>query len=667
MVPYFQRQYTWTEKDWELLFDDVWVLYSEKNNDESSEHFMGSIVIVSRGTAGAAPRYTLIDGQQRLITVSLLLKSLASVGAEELGEKLPHIGVLLTNTLEKGTNALKVMPSEKNQDLEAYSALVGSGAVSHGESTILQAYRYFVDRLKNLRSCTQVDFQRLYDAINNHLTFIRIETVPAEKPYRIFESLNGRGEPLTQGDLIRNYVAMRLPDPDDQDQVFKGSWGTIDRLLDDTLESGRSGMGELTAFVRHYLATISQVLYEERNVYQEFRNHAQRQGHDTQAFKALIDRLARYAGYYDRLLRPQHEPDAECSSLLASLGLFDQSASYPFLLEAYEAVEQRVLTRKQFKDMLRQLEGYFVRRFVCGNPTNYPTKQLPQVWSEVSGREDPVQALRSSLGKRKSPTDKEVAEEAIHVRLYQTARATPRISHILLRVSHKVAADVDAYPVLSPTIEHIMPQKLSSDWRAGLGPQADEINSRYGDTLANLTLIPQTWNSELSNGPFSKKRAKLNDSKLPLNYEYFTNVGNVWGVEQIKERGAWLAGVLGSIYPEFPRPAEPVATVGESPRSLLLDGKLLPVSSWRDVTLQTLTYIVEHGMFEKAQSEIPNSFRREEELPSWQPRWRKLPNGWRVYTNLSAAGTRRFCEHMMSVAGFASVEWRPLFEGEEGH
>lgn len=662
VVPYFQRQYTWAEEDWQILLDDVLLLCSETSNDDSTEHFMGSLVIVSSECAGAAPRYTLIDGQQRLITLSLLLKSLGVVGHEDLGEKQAYVEPMLTNTLEKGPNVLKVLPSEKNEDREAYWSLMGSGGIPSEKSRIPTAYRFFVGKLQGLKRDTQADFQRMFDIITKHLTFIRIETVPAEKPYRIFESLNGRGKRLTQGDLIRNYVAMRLPDPDDQDEVFKGSWGTIDNLLDETREVGKSGLHELTAFIRLYLATISGALYDERNVYQEFRNHAERQARDTQGFKALINRMARYAVYYDRLLRPRHEPQDETSSLLSSLELFDQSASYPFLLEAYEAMEQRTISRQQFDDMLRQLEGYFVRRFLCNNPSSYPTKQLPQVWAEVSGTSDPVSALGTSLGKRKCPTDKEVAEELIHVRLYQTARATPRVSHILLKVSCQVGAGIDAHPVVSSTIEHVMPQTLSPEWRAQLGPEAEEIKATYGDTLANLTLVPQGWNSQLSNKPFAEKKVKLIESKLPVNYMYFANVGDSWGVEQIKERGEWLGKLLGTIYPEFPRTMEPPATAGSSPRSLRLDGNLLLVGSWRDVTHQTLLYIVERGMFERVRSEIPAAFQREGNQPSWPFRWRKLPNGWRVDAGLSGLGTVRFCGRAMAAAGLASVEWKPSFD-----
>ena len=662
VVPYFQRQYTWAEEDWQILLDDVLLLCSETSNDDSTEHFMGSLVIVSSECAGAAPRYTLIDGQQRLITLSLLLKSLGVVGHEDLGEKQAYVEPMLTNTLEKGPNVLKVLPSEKNEDREAYWSLMGSRGIPSEKSRIPTAYRFFVGKLQGLKRDTQADFQRMFDIITKHLTFIRIETVPAEKPYRIFESLNGRGKRLTQGDLIRNYVAMRLPDPDDQDEVFKGSWGTIDNLLDETREVGKSGLHELTAFIRLYLATISGVLYDERNVYQEFRNHAERQARDTQGFKALINRMARYAVYYDRLLRPRHEPQDKTALLLSSLELFDQSASYPFLLEAYEAMDQGALSRQQFDRMLEQLEGYFVRRFLCNNPSSYPTKQFPQVWAEVSGAADPVLALRTSLGKRKCPTDREVAEELTHVRLYQTAKATPRISHILLKVSHEVDPGIDAHPVVSSTIEHIMPQTLSPEWRAQLGPEAEEIKATYGDTLANLTLIPPVWNSHLSNKPFAEKKVKLIDSKLPVNYKYFTNVGDAWGVEQIRERGEWLGKTLGVIYPEFPYSAVPPAASGKSPRSLRLDGKLLRVSSWRDVTQQTLIYVVERGAFEQVRAEIPNAFQREKNQPFWPPRWRELPNGWRVYANLSAVGTVRFCGRVLAAAGLASVEWKPLFD-----
>lgn len=663
MLPYFQRQYTWEEKDWRALLGDIILLCNDKNHDDSTEHFMGSIVTVNSGLAGSAPRYTLIDGQQRLITISLLLKALSAVGTEELQDKLPYIDSLLRNTLEKGDSVLKVLPCEKNHDRAAFAAIVGGAHdVSDGESGVHQAYNFFVDSLEGMREDHELDLPRFLDAVVRHLMFIRIETTPDDKPYRIFESLNGRGVKLTQGDLVRNYVAMRLPDPADQDEVFKGSWGKIDSFLDDSREVGRSGMRELTAFVRHYLATTSGVLYEERNVYEEFRNYAERNAKETATFKQLIGRVARYAGHYDRLLRPAHEPDQETASALSTLSLFDQSASYPFLLEAYEALSSGLISRQQLNDMLKVLEGYFVRRFLCGYPTNYATKQLPNVWPEVSQTPDPVEALRVALGARKCPTDNDIAEEAIHTRLYLTPRATPRISHVLFRLSCAAESGIDVHPVVSPTIEHIMPQTLSVMWRQGLGEDADEIQARYGDTLANLTLVPQDWNSALSNRPFNEKRLVFTTSKLPLNYVFFAQVGDAWGVDQLKRRGQWLAGLVKCVYPEFPR-AEPVAApIGDTPKYFELDGKVTPVASWRDITTATVQYIIDRGGFDAARTEAPTYFRREEDQAEWPPRWRKLPNGWRVFTAFGRQGTARFCKRLLVAGGLTDVDWSPMFE-----
>jgi len=424
-------------------------------------------------------------------------------------------------------------------------------------------------------------------------------------------------------------------------------------------------MRELTAFVRHYLATTSGVLYEERNVYEEFRNYAERNAKETATFKQFIGRVARYAGHYDRLLRPAHEPDQETASALSSLSLFDQSASYPLLLEAYEALSNGLISRQQLNDMLKVLEGYFVRRFLCGYPTNYATKQLPNVWPEVSQTPDPVEALRVALGARKCPTDNDIAEEVVHARLYMTARATPRISHVLLRLSYAADPGIDVHPVVSPTIEHIMPQTLSPTWRSQLGPEADDIDARYGDTLANLTLVPQGWNSELSNHSFPEKKSTYLQSKLPLNYTFFARIGDTWGVEQLKDRGSWLAGLVGHVYPEFPRTEPVAATNGGSPKYFELDNKVVAVGSWRDITAATVQFIIDHGKFEIARKEAPAAFKQEEEQADWPPRWRKLSNGWRAYTARGAKGTTRFCRRLLEVSNLVDVTWNPMFEKAE--
>ena len=239
VVPLFQRPYTWKAKDWQTLFDDVIEVYEEGVEER---HFVGSIVTksLSATPSGVSP-FLVIDGQQRLTTVTLLLAALRDVAEEvapKLSEKIHKL--YLTNEFAADEHRFKVLPTQA--DRASYRAVVDGDAQVTGASDGAhkplpqQAYEYFVKRLRNDKIDDEpLDPIRLEQVLVGRLEVVSITLEDADNEYRIFESLNGTGTPLAQADLIRNYFFMRAP-VDEHEDLYHGVWLPMQKSLGGALD-----------------------------------------------------------------------------------------------------------------------------------------------------------------------------------------------------------------------------------------------------------------------------------------------------------------------------------------------------------------------------------------------------------------------------------------------
>jgi uncharacterized protein with ParB-like and HNH nuclease domain len=169
--------------------------------------------------------------------------------------------------------------------------------------------------------------EKFLQVIINAFQVVFVNLDQKESPYRIFESLNAKGKPLTQADLVRNYVAMKLP-ASGQEKIFRESWSTVEDLLQERRKVGR--LPELTAFLRHYLAIRTGILCDETHVYARFRDRAQREFLESAAFEQELRTIARFADHYDKLLRPEKFADKEIAGAFLRLNQLEVSTAYPF-------------------------------------------------------------------------------------------------------------------------------------------------------------------------------------------------------------------------------------------------------------------------------------------------------------------------------------------------
>lgn len=247
VLPHFQREYTWEKTHWQTLLTDALAIHEEMQSSSGNsytvqepEHFLGSLVVINDGTRnGTVTAFKLVDGQQRLTTISLLLCALSRLVSDSHPALVKKIHKLLVNSDESGEVYFKILPTTKYGDRVAYTSLVQGEALPTTESRIPRAFEYLHKELRQKISTGTVDPEKLFMVLTNCFQVVFIDLNQNESPYKIFESLNAKGKPLSQADLVRNYIAMRLP-ASGQEEVFNRYWSKIEEALQEKRTVGRS-------------------------------------------------------------------------------------------------------------------------------------------------------------------------------------------------------------------------------------------------------------------------------------------------------------------------------------------------------------------------------------------------------------------------------------------
>ncbi|PVA09386.1 hypothetical protein DC366_13390 [Pelagivirga sediminicola] len=530
VIPIYQRTYSWTEKECTQLWEDI---YRAGSDDNIDVHFIGSIVYIEDGLSNNTKRAPnlVIDGQQRLTTITLLLAALAdSVGDEEPVEGFSADEIretLLTNHRRSGDEFYKLLLTRTDRD--TLKAIVGQHDHPTPKSDrIVENYDAFKNRLAAGDAVVETICKGLGKLIMVDIALSREH----DNPQLIFESMNSTGRELSQADLIRNFVLMGL-EPDYQTRLYEHYWHPMEQDF---------GQGAYTAhfdnFMRNYLTVRTGNIPRLGDVYEAYKAYARQ----VQSKGGTIEDLVKEVRYYARLygviaLGHQTEPDlAEAFQDIRELKV---DVAYPFLLEVFDDVENGRLTSVEFHDVLRMVEAYVFRRAICSIPTNSLNKTFANLARSID-KDDYLSSVRTNFYGMKSyrrfPRDEEFIQELKTRDLYNF----PRRSYWLRRFENngrKERVHVDDY-----TIEHILPQdpNLSAEWRNELGPEAEQVQERWLHTLGNLTLTG--YNPEYSNRAFHEKRDMENGFKdSPLRVNKGLGATEAWDEEAIQARAAKLA------------------------------------------------------------------------------------------------------------------------------
>jgi len=536
IIPLFQRVYSWKRKNWEQLWEGVSELLDPETRQR--HHFMGPLVFVRAVQDVLAPQIWVIDGQQRLTTLSLLLCALRNVaitqGFERLAEEIDDKYLLDRHHLD--AEHLHILPRQR--DRGDYVAAVLQRAFRGG--MIGRALQYFTERVREfVGDDGEESLRLLLTIVLGRLEFVAI-TLDDENSYEIFRSLNATGIPLNEADLIRNFVFMRVV-PKAQIAFDDRHW----RPLEDAVGSER-----LTGFFRDFLMRDGQYI-SPKITFAEFE--ARYKGGAWTA-EELAEELLSYAGY-DRVLRGIDPAPATIAMPLARLQTLDSSTTRPLLLNLMNQVHNEGMSETELASAISMLSGFILRRVVC-RETSRPYGRWFVTASSQLGN-NPVENLRAFLLERRYPGDTRFRAEFLRFNLYGSAYAKP----ILQTFEEELAAGHREHADLSQTsLEHIMPQTLTPEWRAVLGSDSARIYDEWLHTPGNLTITG--YNSHLGNRPFSEKRDRFADSNVEMNKE----LGRLdaWNEDAIRKRGEEMARIAVALWPgpadEPEASAEPVAT-----------------------------------------------------------------------------------------------------------
>jgi len=546
-IPLFQRPYSWTEDKWETLWEDLMKLY---NDEVEGSYFLGAIVTQSiAGTADGISPYLVIDGQQRLITLTILLAAMRDhLITEKKKEPAQELYTLyLTNQYKKNEEFYKILPTQ--EDREAYQSILKDKKQKKEGSTkkdqIYASYTFFKKQLKkpNKDEDFTLDITKFKAVILERLILVNITSDDKDNPYLIFESLNYKGQELTQADLVRNYIFMQLP-RERREEIYKNIWLPLQDKFKANM-APKEYAGELTTAFWFYLRKDGKSV-GEKEVYKEIKNRFDRAKNDSEL---KLEELVQFANYYQCLKFDNNEPQVSLQRWFKRLLRLDFTTCHIFLLNVYHQYEQKELSLENFEKILRYLESYFVRRWFASVSTRSLGNVFNNLYREVTkdNPDDLAEKLRQVLGGYEKtqiwPSDEEFRKGILNTPVYASKGSNDRVKLILESLTDSLSKEQVNKQNLS--IEHIMPQKLNSQWKSMLGASSADVHKQFLHTLGNLTLTG--YNPEIGNKPFDEKKYIYLQSNVSLN-KYFQDITS-WNAQAIKERAQKLADIAIQVWP----------------------------------------------------------------------------------------------------------------------
>lgn len=550
IVPIFQRNYSWQKSQYEQLWFDI--LRASKFK-EKQNHFIGSIVYIDMGTpAGRPQQLLLIDGQQRLTTISILLCAIKDyVQKFNLETKLINLvkikNQFLYNSDEIDEDRYKLLLNV--QDKETYIKLIDNTifTVNKPVTNIIKCYEFFYERIEDfIKQHGQID--EIYAGIFK-LSLVSISLdKDSDNPQMIFESMNSTGKDLSQTDLLRNYLLMDLT-PEKQTRLYKTYWKPMEELFGEDIY--KNDVNKFDYFIRDFLTLKSDTGYicKINNVYENFKRYYL--DNNCEKFAVLKD-LFTYAKYYACIDLLQENAD-ELKLYWQEFKKLDSHVVYPFLLNLYDDYSRQILIKEDFKKILQVVISYLWRRAICEIPTNSLSKIFATLYQAVDKDDYVNSVIKAFVFKstyKRFPSDYEVREKLQTKDIYHF-RLRKYLLEALENYYHKEPIDLNT---ANYTIEHIMPQNIEHNllWQQMLGEDWQEVHSLYLHTLGNLTITG--YNAEMSNKSFGEKvngESGFKHSHLKLNESIAQS--DVWNKKAIQRRTNILTDIILKIwkYPEF--------------------------------------------------------------------------------------------------------------------
>jgi uncharacterized protein with ParB-like and HNH nuclease domain/predicted transport protein len=530
VIPIYQRTYSWTDKECRQLWEDI---VRTGSNDAVAAHFVGSIVYIEKGLYQVTSQSPLlvIDGQQRLTTVTILIAALA----QALGDTEPVDGFsprklrnyYLLNPEESGERHYKLILSQT--DRASLTAIVGDTEQPKEYSLrVTQNYGLFQALIAGCKG----DFKAVCNGLAKLMVVDLALSRDQDNPQLIFESMNSTGRELSQADLIRNFILMGL-EPSLQTRLYEQYWRPME------VDFGQEAYGtHFDSFMRHYLTVKTGEIPNVGEVYEAFKAHARSPETAKAGWEALVRDVRDFGRYFCAMaLGAEKNPDLKLA--FQDLRELKVDVAYPFLLELYHDYANQKLSALDFEKAVRLVEAYVFRRAICAIPTNSMNKTFA-TFSKALKKDRYLESIQVHLlllpSYRRFPSDEEFKRD-LQTRDLYNFRSRSYWLRRLENYDRKERVPVDEF-----TIEHILPQNenLSASWKTALGPEWERVQQTWLHSLGNLTLTG--YNSEYSDRPFDEKRdmaGGFRESPLKLNQ----GLGQLehWNEDAIKTRAGRLA------------------------------------------------------------------------------------------------------------------------------
>ncbi|MGN8390517.1 GmrSD restriction endonuclease domain-containing protein [Helicobacter pylori] len=521
VIPIYQRLYSWKKEQCEQLWDDIIKI---GGNDKMNGHFIGSILYARVDDTHSSP-LLIIDGQQRLTTITLLFIALRDRSSDEAKRK--KMESYLINSDKDGDKKFRLILSESDKD--TLLSLIDKDRRKPSELSlkIMENFKLFEEWIRKNTDKLETIFKGLEKLM---IVWIALKK-EKDDPQLIFESMNSKGIELTQTDLIRNYIIMET-EVEKQEDFYNQYWRAMEENFKQSeKQSKREDL--FNKFVRHYLTIKTREIPNINKVYEAFKDYQQKEGIE---IEDLLKDLQKYCGFFCQIAFKK-EADKDLNKALSFLVDLEMDVVYPLLLELYSDYSDGVLSNQDFISIIDLIESYICRRAVCGLGTNSLNKVFPFVTKKIN-KDQYLESIKVHFGylteKQRFPNNDEFKEHFITIDFYRFKKKKYFFERL---EKFDTEEPVDTQKC---TIEHIMPQTLTEEWKRDLGENFQAIHDKYLHTIGNLTLTG--YNKEYSNNSFREKRDMEKGFKQsPLRLNQSLKDLEPFGEEKIKKRANDLA------------------------------------------------------------------------------------------------------------------------------
>lgn len=611
-IPVYQRNYEWSKEQCKKLFEDI--VQAAKRNQL---HFTGSIVFQPLSPIKGINNSIIIDGQQRLTTIYILMKSLVDSAVTGSEKDLPLSSLFNTDQFNQynldETTKVKLKPAKDNND-QLLNLLYDKHDQIDKNCEIYRNYTYFCELIhqQQEQGITVADIHRGISM----LTVAVIQLDSNDKAQEIFERINSTGIPLSLADKIRNHVLMT---DIDQDRLYEEYWLKVEKLLPKDL---------ISAFFLDYLNIKIDGFAKEGDAYDVFKEVYKVGGYTNES---MLSEILHYANYYHSFLYGNDIYGKEINELLISLQKLKQTTVFLFLFRVFDDYHNNVITQSELAKVLRFLLNYSIRRLICEIGSNSLRGLYKTLYSRVFARSenkvhyyDAIASFFQQLTSKDALPDDNTFTQALKQNNLYRKNALCKYLLISIENQGKEKIETDAL-----SIEHILPQNknLSTAWQKMLGENTwKDVQEKYVHTLGNLTLTG--YNSELGDLPFEEKKKKIEaaNSKVVTLYSDVKST-DTWNAGTIEIRANRLASIITSLYP-IEQPSERISFADpryqeytcdnpddatyKTPNYYVLQGERVSATNFAEM----LRSIV-NRLYEQDSSIIEAMARNDEHLLSW--------------------------------------------------